>query len=105
MYYCVISVQEEGQGHGYACEGDVGREALADASGHEEETHEPGQSGSVRYVLVRRRGCGPLLVSVYDPGCYCTNIGAGADDEQDDEEEGLKVEERGLHNVSHHFFF
>jgi hypothetical protein len=73
----VISVQDEGYGHGYACEGDVGREALADASGHEEETHEP------------------LFVSVDNAGCYCSDIGAGADDEQDDEEEGLEVEEGG----------
>ena len=45
IIFVVISVQDEGYGHGYACESDVGREALADASRHEEETHEPGQSG------------------------------------------------------------
>ena len=49
--------------------------------------------------------CGPLLVSVHKPWCYCSNIGAGADDEQDDEEEGLEVEECGLQNESHHFVF
>lgn len=40
-----------------------------------------------------------MLVSVDNPGCYCSDIGAGADDEQDDEEEGLEVEERGLQSL------
>jgi len=38
----------------------------------------------------------PLLVTVNEPWCDRADVRAGTDEQEDDEQEGLEVEERGL---------
>ena len=45
-------------------------------------------------------GDSPVLVPVHIAGHDVVNVCACADEEEDDEEEGLEVEERGLGTVS-----
>lgn len=40
--------------------------------------------------------CSPVLVAVHDAGRDGVHVGARADEQQDDEQEGLEVEEGGL---------
>jgi hypothetical protein len=38
----------------------------------------------------------PLLIAVYESRCNCADVRASTDQEENDEQQGLEIEERGL---------
>ncbi|KGY14714.1 hypothetical protein PABG_12398 [Paracoccidioides brasiliensis Pb03] len=54
----------------------------------------------IHYGLEESKTSIPVLVAIHYPRHYRMGVSACADDEENDEEEGLEVEERSLLNIS-----
>ena len=52
--------------------------------------------GRESWIAKKSRRHVPLLVAVNEPRRNCADVRAGTDEQEDDEQEGLEVEERGL---------